>query len=244
MVEGGSQEVSEAAMIDALMFAKEAAMPLIELQDRLRERAGKPKRAFSPPALDEALIQAVMNDARPGYLAALELSGKHERHDALAAVKQSTKAKFLESHPDRAAEISTGLGKLEKQVVRGMVIDTGRRLDGRGLRDVRPLHIEAHPFERPHGSALFQRGETQALATCTLGTEYDAMRMDTVRGDVKKTFMLHYNFPPYCTGEVRPLRGTSRREVGHGALAQRALEPVLPPAEVFPYVIRIVSDVM
>src|SRR5690606_17887252 len=242
MVEGGSQEVSEAAMIDALMFAKEAAMPLIELQDRLRERAGKPKRAFSPPALDEALIQAVMNDARPGYLAALELSGKHERHDALAAVKQSTKAKFLESHPDRAAEISTALSKLEKQLVRGMVIDTGKRLDGRGLRDVRPLHIEVHPFERPHGSALFQRGETQAITTTTLGTERDAQRLDTIRGDVNNTFLLHYNFPPYCVGEARPMRGTSRREIGHGALAHRALESVLPDAETFPYTIRIVSD--
>jgi len=244
MVEGGANQASEADMIDALMFAKEAAAPLIALQDRLRERAGRPKRAFEPPKVDEAFLRSVMDDARPGFSAAFEIPGKHARRDAISATKQETKAKFLAAHPDRSEEISSALGKLEKELVRSMVIQKHTRLDGRGLRDVRPLHIEVHPFERPHGSALFQRGETQAIATCTLGTEYDSLRMDTLRGDVKRTFMLHYNFPPYCTGEVRPIRGTSRRETGHGALAQRALEPVLPASDEFPYVIRIVSDIM
>jgi len=244
MVEGGASEASESAMIDALMFAKESAEPLIALQDRLRERAGKPKRDFKPKASDEALRTAVMDEARPGFAAALERSGKHERREAFSAVRSATKAKFVATHPTQVEDIDGALAKLEKKMVREMAIFSGKRLDGRGLRDVRPIYIETHPFERPHGSALFQRGETQAYATCTLGTEYDTLRLDTLRGDVKRTFMLHYNFPPFCTGEVRPMRGTSRRETGHGALAQRALEPILPKSDAFPYVIRIVSDIM
>ena len=244
MVEGGASEIEESAMIDGLMFAQEAAKPLLDLQDRLRERAGKPKRDFVPPKTDEALERAVMDDTRPAYEAALAIIGKHERHDALSAAKKAAVEKFLASHPDQEADIKAALSKLEKVVVRSRVIGTGTRIDGRGLRDVRPLYMEIHPFERPHGSALFQRGETQAIASCTLGTEWDAQRLDTLRGDVKRTFLLHYNFPPYCTGEVRPMRGTSRRETGHGALAERALKAVVPSTEEFPYTLRIVSDIM
>ena len=244
MVEGGADGASESDMIDLLEFAKESAKPLIALQDRLREKAGKPKREFVPPTEDEALRKAVMDHARPALAKALELSGKHERNDAISAAKQATKDKFAESHPEQETEVKEALAKLEKEMVRSMVIDTKTRLDGRGLTDVRPLYMEVHPFERPHGSALFQRGETQAYATCTLGTEYDAQRLDTLRGDLRRTFMLHYNFPPYCTGEVRPIRGTSRREIGHGALAERALRPIVPTQDEFPYTIRIVSDVM
>jgi polyribonucleotide nucleotidyltransferase len=244
MVEGGASEVAESDMIDALMFAQEAAQPLLDLQDRLREKAGKPKREFVPPKTDEALEKAVMDDARAAYEAALSIVGKHERHDALSAAKKATVEKFLASHPEQEADIKAALSKLEKDVVRSRVVETGKRIDGRGLRDVRPLYMVMHPFERPHGAALFQRGETQAYVTCTLGTEWDAQRLDTLRGDVKRRFMLHYNFPPYCTGEVRPMRGTSRREQGHGALAERALKPVVPSGDDFPYTLRIVSDIM
>ena len=244
MVEGGGEQVPEAAMIDALMFAKDAARPLIELQDRLRERAGKPKRAWAPPSVDEAFMAEVMAFAEPRMKPALSIKGKHERRDTVAAIEKETHEKFLAAHPTRGDEIANALAKLEKKIVRKSVIDTHVRIDGRGLEDVRPLHIEVHPFERPHGSAIFQRGETQAYATCTLGTEYDAQRLDTLRGDVKRTFMLHYNFPPYSTGEAKPMRGSSRREVGHGALAERALKWVVPDAKVFPYVVRVVSDTM
>ncbi|MCA9694104.1 MAG: polyribonucleotide nucleotidyltransferase, partial [Myxococcales bacterium] len=113
-----------------------------------------------------------------------------------------------------------------------------------GTKDIRPLYIEVHPYERPHGSALFQRGETQAIVTTTLGTDRDAQRLDTIRGDVNRTFLLHYNFPPFCTGEAKPMRGSSRREIGHGKLAERALEAVLPVEEDFPYTIRVVSDTL
>ncbi len=244
MVEGGGEQVPEAAMIDALMFAKDAARPLIELQDRLRERAGKPKRAWAPPSVDEAFMAEVMAFAEPRMKPALSIKGKHERRDTVAAIEKETHEKFLAAHPTRGDEIAGALAKLEKKIVRKSVIDTHVRIDGRGLEDVRPLHIEVHPFERPHGSAIFQRGETQAYATCTLGTEYDAQRLDTLRGDVKRTFMLHYNFPPYSTGEAKPMRGSSRREVGHGALAERALKWVVPDAKAFPYVVRVVSDTM
>lgn len=244
MVEGGATAASEAAMIDGLMFGQESAQPLIALQHRLREQVGKPKREYIPPAVDEALQAEVSKFAGSKLVEALKIAGKHERTSAISAIKAETKEKFLAAHPDKGEDISSGFAKLEKETVRNMVVNTGKRLDGRGTRDVRPLWINPHPFERPHGSAFFQRGETQAYATCTLGTEYDAQRLDTLRGDVRRHFLLHYNFPPYCTGEVRPLRGTSRRETGHGALAERALQPVLPDLADFPYTIRVVSDIM
>ncbi len=244
MVEGGANAASEAAMIDGLMFGQESAQPLIALQHRLREKVGLPKREYIPPPVDEALQAEVGKFAEPKLVEALKIAGKHERTSAIAAIKAETKAKFLAAHPEKGEDISSGFAKLEKETVRNMVVNTGKRLDGRGTRDVRPLWIQPHPYERPHGSAYFQRGETQAFATCTLGTEYDAQRLDTLRGDVRRHFLLHYNFPPYCTGEVRPLRGTSRRETGHGALAERALKPVLPALADFPYTIRIVSDIM
>ncbi|HEY8378269.1 MAG TPA: polyribonucleotide nucleotidyltransferase [Nannocystis sp.] len=244
MVEGGADQVPEKDMIDALMFAHEAAQPLIALQERLREQAGKPKRPHVEPEVDEAFRAEVMAAAEPEIRAAFAITGKHERRDALAAANKKILDQYAESHPDRLAEVVAALGKLEKQVVRSRVLKEGIRLDGRGLRDIRPLYIEAHPFPRPHGSALFQRGETQALATVTLGTETDAQRLDTIRGDVTRTFMLHYNFLPFCTGEAKPIRGQSRREVGHGALAERALRYVLPPHEKFPYTIRVVSETL
>lgn len=244
MVEGGANAASEAAMIDGLMFGQESAQPLIALQHRLREQVGKPKREYIPPPVDEALQAEVAKFAEAKLVEALKIAGKHERSSAISAIKAETKEKFLAAHPEKGEDISSGFAKLEKETVRNMVVNTGKRLDGRGTRDVRPLWINPHPFERPHGSAFFQRGETQAYATCTLGTEYDAQRLDTLRGDVRRHFLLHYNFPPYCTGEVRPIRGTSRRETGHGALAERALKPVLPSLEDFPYTIRVVSDIM
>jgi polyribonucleotide nucleotidyltransferase len=243
MVEGGATEASEAEMIDVLMFAKEAAAPLIALQDRLRERAGKPKRPYVPPASDATLVAAVKDFARAGMVEAIGILGKHDRHDAIRALKKAAIERFSASNPGQDEEVKGAIDKLEKEVVRQQVIETGRRIDGRDTRTVRPLHIEAHPLPRPHGSALFQRGETQAIVTVTLGTEYDAQRLDTIRGDVRRTYMLHYNFPPYCTGEAKPMRGTSRREIGHGALAERALKAVMPEAEQFPYMVRVVSDV-
>ena len=244
MVEGGAEQVSESDMIDALMFAKDVAKPLIDLQDRLRAAVGKPKRVWVEPAVDQEFRGAVMAAAEADLRTAFAIVGKHERRDAIGVVVKRVTEKFLAEHPTRGAEISSAIGKLEKKIVRSRVITEGKRIDGRGTRDIRPIYIEAHPLARPHGSALFQRGETQAVVTTTLGTEIDAQRLDTIRGDVHRNFMLNYNFPPFCTGEAKPLRGQSRREVGHGALAERALRYIMPPHEKFPYTVRIVSETL
>ena len=244
MVEGGAEQALEADMIDALMFAKEAAAPLIAMQDRLRERAGKPKRVHVEPTVDTAFRESVMSAAEAELNQAFAIVGKFERRTAIEAVTKKVTERFLAEHPTRGAEIGAALSKLEKKIVRGRVLREGKRIDGRGTRDIRPIYIEAHPLARPHGSALFQRGETQAIVTTTLGTEHDAQRLDTIRGDITRTFLLHYNFPPFCTGEAKPLRGQSRREVGHGALAERALRYVLPAHEKFPYTLRIVSETL
>ena len=244
MVEGGADQASESDMIDALMFAKEAAAPLIALQDRLRERAGKPKRPYVEPAVDLDFRGNVIAAAEAGLSAAFAITGKAERRGAIDKAVKAVTDKFLADAPTRKAEIESAISKLEKKIVRSRVIREGKRIDGRGPRDIRPIYIEAHPLPRPHGSALFQRGETQAIVTTTLGTEQDVQRLDTIRGDVHRHFMLHYNFAPFCTGEAKPLRGQSRREIGHGALAERALRYVLPPHEKFPYMMRIVSETL
>ncbi len=244
MVEGGAEQATESDMIDALMFAKEAAAPLIALQDRLRERAGKPKRAHVEPTVDQDFRAAVMAAAESDLKAAFAIVGKFERRTAIDTVVKSVTEKFLAEHPTRGAEIGAAISKLEKKIVRSRVLKEGKRIDGRGTRDIRPIYIEAHPLARPHGSALFQRGETQAIVTTTLGTEQDVQRLDTIRGDVNRHFLLHYNFAPFCTGEAKPLRGQSRREIGHGALAERALRYVLPNHDKFPYMIRVVSETL
>jgi polyribonucleotide nucleotidyltransferase len=241
MVEAGANQMPESEMIDALMFAKEQSLPLVEAQERLQKRAGKAKIEFVEPAIDEEFRSMVMDKARGAMTEALAIIGKHDRHEAIGEVKAKLIAELGEVGVTRREEISAAISKLEKTIVRKATVN-GRRIDGRKPTDIRSIYIEVHPFERPHGSTLFQRGETQAITTTTLGTERDAQRLDTIRGDVNNTFLLHYNFPPYCVGEARPMRGTSRREIGHGALAQRALEAVLPDSETFPYTIRIVSD--
>ncbi len=244
MVEAGAQEASEADMIDALLFAKEATKPLIAAQIRLRERAGKTKIEFVEPSVDADFQKLCMDRGEPSAREALKILGKHDRHAALDDARSKIAAELLTEHPERGEEINAALGKLEKKIVRHQTVHEGIRVDGRKHDEIRDIYIEAKPFPRPHGSALFQRGETQALVTTTLGTERDAQRLDTIRGDVNNAFLLHYNFPPFCVGEARPMRGTSRREIGHGALAHRALEAVLPSLEDFPYTIRIVSDTL
>jgi polyribonucleotide nucleotidyltransferase len=244
MVEAGADEISEAEMIDALLFAKEATVPLIEAQRRLQERAGKAKRPFVPPAVDEALRAKVFEVAEGPVREALKILGKHERHETVAAAGKQATAALRAQYPDKIGEIDAALGKLESKIVRRNTVETHKRIDGRGLADIRPLYIEVHPYGRPHGSAVFQRGETQVYATATLGTEREAQRLDTIRGDVTRHFMLNYNFPPFCTGEAKPLRGQSRREIGHGALAERALAQVMPHLEDFPYAVRVVADTL
>ncbi|MFN7951410.1 MAG: polyribonucleotide nucleotidyltransferase [bacterium] len=244
MVEGGGKEVPESVVLDALFFAQDALKPLLDMQDQLRAAAGKAVREFVPPARDEALVARVKAVATPGYMEAVRIPGKHERSERFSAVKKAVLEALAAQFPEREKEIKAELDELKYQVVRKFMRDEKTRLDGRGLTDIRPISCEVALLPRTHGSALFTRGETQALAISTLGSSRDEQRVEALAGESVKRFMLHYKFPPFSVGEVRPIRGPSRREIGHGALAERALVAVLPSEDEFPYTIRIVSEVL
>jgi len=244
MVEGGAQMVPEAALLDALFTAHEALQPLIALQESLQRLVGKPKRSVTPPAVAPELERQVREAALPSLKAALAKPGKQERYDALDQARDDVVARLGEGTPERAKQVAAIFDHLKKDVVREAIVQQKRRLDGRGLADVRPITCEVEVLPRTHGSALFTRGETQALVVATLGTSSDEQKIDALIGEQYKKFMLHYNFPPFSTGEVKFLRSPGRREIGHGALAERALAPILPSEEEFPYTIRIVSEIL
>jgi polyribonucleotide nucleotidyltransferase len=243
MVEGGAKMVPEDEILEALFFAHEAIQPILDAQEELRSAVGRPKRPFVTPKLDESLLARVREMATPGLLKAYTNRDKLERYAALDAFKADFKSKLPPELAERGGEVSEALDKVKKEIVRGDIVHKGKRLDGRGLHDVRQISVDVGFLPRTHGSALFTRGETQAVVVTTLGTAADEQRIDALHGDVYKRFMLHYNFPPYSVGEAKMLRTPGRREIGHGALAERAIKPVLPSAEAFPYTIRIVSEV-
>jgi polyribonucleotide nucleotidyltransferase len=244
MVEGGMEEVTETVLIDALMFAHKASQPLIDLQEKLRAAVGKEKRVFVPPQKDPAIVARVADIAGAKIRAAMSIAVKQERYAALDAtggeVLEALKAEF----PERDAEVKEAFESAKKKHLRELVLDTGRRIDGRAPTDIRAITSEVGVLPRTHGSSLFTRGETQALVTATLGTKQDAQHIEGLTAEIEKRFMLHYNFPPFSTGETKPLRGASRRETGHGHLAERALARVLPSEADFPYTIRIVSEIL
>ncbi len=244
MVEGGAKEISEALLVDSLMFAHGAAQPLIDLQDKLRAAVGKEKRAFQPPQADANLVERVTSFANPKIEAAMAIREKQQRYGALEAVSSDTLAAMTGEFPERDGEIKEAVEKAKKKHLRNMVLDTGKRIDGRTTADVRAVTCEAGVLPRTHGSALFTRGETQSLVMATLGTKQDVQFIDGLVDNIEKRFMLHYNFPPFSTGEAKPLRGASRREIGHGHLAERAVAQVLPAEKDFPYVLRIVSEIL
>ena len=244
MVEGGGAEVSEDAIIDALMFAHKSAQPLIDLQDKLRAAVGKPKREFVPPVKDPVIVDRVAGIAGEKIQAAMAIREKHARYAALDAAGSETALALAGEFADRAVEIKEAYESAKKKHLRELVLATGKRIDGRGPAEIRTITSEAGVLPRTHGSALFTRGETQALVMTTLGTSQDAQHIEGIIADVEKTFLLHYNFPPFSTGEVKPMRGASRRETGHGNLAERAISRVLPSAKDFPYTIRIVSEIL
>jgi len=249
MVEGGAGQLSEDVMIDALLFAHQAAQPLLDLIEKLRAAVGKPKREYVAPVKDAQIAERVKAVGYERVKNASRTVAKHERSDANAA---ASKAIVAELGPEflgadgkpRDKEIASAVGDLHKKIVRAQVVDEGQRLDGRKTTDIRNISCEVGLIPRTHGSALFTRGETQALVSTTLGTAQDVQRIDSLLGDVTKRFMLHYNFPPFSTGEAKMMRSASRREVGHGHLAERALSRVLPTFEDFPYTIRIVSETL
>jgi polyribonucleotide nucleotidyltransferase len=249
MVEGGADEATENDMIDALMFAHREAQKIIELIERMRAAVGKAKRVFNVPKLEEAVQKRVAELVDADYKVACVIKEKAARYERYGEIKKGLVAKLTE---ELGAEKYVTIEKLVKEelenrkahVVRSMVLDEGKRIDGRDTRTVRPISCEVGLLPRVHGSALFQRGETQAIVTTTLGTASDEQKIDALTGESWKRFMLHYNFPPFSTGETKPMRGPGRREVGHGALAERALARMLPGHEEFPYTIRIVSEIL
>jgi polyribonucleotide nucleotidyltransferase len=244
MVEGGGLEVQESVLLEALEIAHREIRTVCDLQKKLVAAAGKEKRTVTPPELDEALTEKVSALSLERIKKAIVISDKMLRQEELNNIKSDVKEELNAEEEDISKDISVIFHKLEKDLVRNMILDQGVRSDGRRPDEIRPISADVSILPRTHGSALFVRGETQALAVVTLGTSDDEQRIDTLEGDFKKSFMLHYNFPPFSVGEVKFLRSAGRREVGHGMLAERSLKNVLPAKSDFPYTIRIVSDVL
>jgi polyribonucleotide nucleotidyltransferase len=247
MVEGGAKEVDEATMVEALLFGQRAIEQLLDRQDELRRASGKPKRAFEKVPLaqgaPEKVRQAVLERVREAYAQDI----KHDRYGQLSQIKRDVVAQLCAEGAEFCGyerDVKAALEDLKYEYMRRMITQEGRRIGGRRTDQVRSISCEVGLLPRAHGSALFTRGETQGLVTTTLGTSEDEQRMESLKGQSFRKFMLHYNFPPYSVGEVKPLRGAGRREIGHGMLAERALRSVLPADDKFPYTIRVVSDIL
>ena len=242
MVESEASELSEEQMLGAVTFGHEAVGPVIEAIVGLAEACAKEPWELPEEEVDEGLVARIRASAEASLRGAYAIAGKTERQEKVATAKAETATQFREDE-DAAGIVDGTLKALEKDIVRSQILDSGVRIDGRTTSDIRAIQCEVGVLPRSHGSALFTRGETQALVTATLGTGQDEQIMDMLEGDYRERFMLHYNFPPYSVGEARFLRGPGRREIGHGKLAWRALHPLMPDAETFPYTIRVVSEI-
>jgi len=244
MVEGGTKDVSEKDIIEALSLAHEQIGRINGIQMRLREKCGKTKMVVPAREMDPQLLQ----EMRTNYLNRIRetnrLSDKEKRQDSIKRIKKEAALTYNEKFPGKELEISGIVDHIEKDDLRKMILSEKRRVDGRSPSEIRPITCEVGVLPRTHGSALFTRGQTQSLVVTTLGTSLDEQRVEELEGESWKTYMLHYNFPPFSVGEVRPMRGPGRREIGHGALAERSIHPVIPSSEEFPYTIRIVSDIL
>jgi len=249
MVEGGASEASEADIVEALMFARKEALPIIELIERMRAAVGKEKRVFTAKKLPEDIAKRIGPVVDKGILESSLIKDKKARYDGYKKVKDllvSTLTADLgaEKYAEHEKLIKAEFEERKYEVVRNYVLTEKKRIDGRDMATIRPIATEVGLLPRVHGSALFQRGETQAVVTTTLGTSSDEQKIDALTGERWKRFLLHYNFPPFSTGETKPMRGPGRREIGHGALAERALVRMMPEQEKFPYTIRIVSETL
>ena len=245
MVEGGASELTEDQMLEALETAHREIKKIVALQNELVAKVGQPKRSVKTVEIDKELAGQVAAMAMERLKSFIVIPNKLERQKTLDALLDEIKQKLKkEDDPTRNVQISTIFNNLEKDEVRKVILEKGIRADGRKPDEIRPISSSVGLLPRTHGSALFTRGETQALVVTTLGTSEDEQRIDALEGEYYKTFMLHYNFPPFSVGETKPLRGPGRREVGHGALAERALKAVVPTKQEFPYTIRIVSDIL
>ena len=244
MVEGNSRFVSEEDLLEALFFAHEAIQPILEMQETLKSRCGKSKRDFVPPQEDEALAGRVAELSQRKIEEANTIAEKEQRYERRRAISQEVMEELGPDFAEREPEVREMIQELEKKFVREMILARRSRIDGRGLADIRSIDCRVGMLPRTHGSGLFTRGETQVLSTVTLGSSSDEQKIEALEGEEYKTFMLHYNFPPYCVGEARFLRGPSRREIGHGALAERTMKAVMPSHEGFPYTVRVVAEVL
>ena len=244
MVEGGTHFVSEEDLVEAIDTAHRAILPLLDMQDELRRMVGTVKEAPAEVVKDPLLMEAVKRTATEEMRQVVTTPAKLQRSDLKKALKLRVVDELSSDFPERGKEIEGVLEDLEKELVRRMMVEEHRRIDGRRLDEIRPISIEVGILPRTHGSAMFRRGETQVLAAVTLGSSSDEQKIEALAGETFKSFMLHYNFPPYSVGEVRPLRGPGRRDIGHGALAERSVKTVLPKDGEFPYTIRVVSEVL
>ena len=244
MVEAGAQEVPESTMLDAILFAHEEIKKLVEFIDEIVAEVGKPKQDIALYQIPEEIDAAVRAYAVDKMKAAIKTADKQERLDNMDAVEVETKEHFADIYPENEADIANVLYNITKENVRSMILDEGIRPDNRKLDEIRPIWCETGLLPRVHGSGLFKRGQTQVMSACTLAPLSEAQTIDGITEQTEKRYMHHYNFPAYSVGEARPPRSPGRREIGHGALAERALLPVLPSPEEFPYAIRVVSEVL
>jgi polyribonucleotide nucleotidyltransferase len=243
MVEAGANEISEELMVEALIRGHKALQDAIRVQQQMQEEIGKPKWTVTPPTMDAALLEAVRTRVC-GCLAEVlgKIPGKREREQQIANIRDQMIADLRDTYD--VPVLCAAFGEYLRSEMRRMIVEEGVRADGRDPRTIRPISCEVGLLPRAHGSGLFTRGDTQVIDIATLGTAADEQRLDGLQTQETKRFMHHYNFPPYSTGEARPVRGPRRREIGHGALAEAALRPVIPPEDVFPYTIRLVSEVL
>ena len=244
MIEAGANEVDNDTMFDAIMKGHEANQQVVAFINEIVKEIGKPKFDFVSNDPDPAMFEAIKEFAIDDVRVALDTDDKRIRDERLLPIYDAVHAKFDEQYPEQIEKIDECLYKLQKFVVRRWLLDEGKRVDGRGINDMRPLDAQVDLLPRTHGSGMFTRGQTQVLTTCTLGGAKDAQLLDGLDDQREKRYMHHYNFPSYSVGETKPSRGPGRREIGHGALAERALLPVLPSIEEFPYTIRLVSEVL
>ncbi len=244
MVEGGGLFVKEEDMLEAIFFGHEAMQPIIDLQVKLGEAVGVTKRPVASREVDQDLANQIEALAAERIKAVVQITKKLERHDALQEIKTDVLATLGQDEADRRGEVYDIFHALERRIIRNLAVEGGHRIDGRLFDQIRPLQCEVGVLPRTHGSALFTRGETQALSIVTLGSTGDEQRIETLDGNIFMPFMLHYNFPPFCVGEARRLGSPGRREIGHGGLSTRAIEKVLPDKEAFDYTIRVVSEIL
>jgi polyribonucleotide nucleotidyltransferase len=244
MVEGSAKEVKEEEILEAILFGHQSLKPVIALQKEMKSASGVPPREFELQKPEESLYEKVSAIAQERLKETFQITEKGKRREQLEEILQLTLQELGAEDESSEKMVKIAFEETFRKLVRKSILEKKQRIDGRRLSEIRPIFCEVGILPRTHGSALFTRGETQVLAVVTFGTSEDEQKINSLTGETYKSFMLHYNFPPFCTGEVAPLRSPSRREIGHGALAERAILPILPSGEQFPYTIRIVSEIL